>query len=162
ATDDAARAAAGELAGRARLLRGLLAAQASVLSPAGADCAAQERRFGHWLTRLQAAWYAGDAALARQAAARAPPLAHPLTPRADANATRRRQHWLAALAAEQAALQAADTGLASAARHYRREALASCCEWGAFGRAEALCRAWGEAMPAAPSAPAPAAPGATQ
>jgi hypothetical protein len=231
APDAAGRAAALELAGRTRLLRGLLAPHASVLSPCCDGAAQQEeqqQRFGHWLTRLQAAWYVGDAALARQAANRAAALANPLTPSADlacyrlfgalavahapaaldalrrhcaalnvlaercpaaaamaelvsalidyragdtmaalrgferaaASATRRKQHWLASLAAEQAALQAVDAGLATAARHYRRQALAACLEWGARGRAEALCRAWGETLPAPqPPAAAPAARG---
>jgi len=225
AADEAGCAAACELAGRTRLLHGLLAAQASVLSPCADGAAqqqAQQQRFGHWLTRLQAAWYAGDAVLARQAAERAAPLANPLTPTADlacyhlfaalaasqaqvaldtlrrhcaalnalaqrcpaaaamaelvsamsdrragdamaalrgfehaaASAARRKQHWLAALAAEQAALQAGEAGLASAAGHYRRQALAACLEWGARGRAEALCRAWDETLPPPPAPPA--------
>jgi hypothetical protein len=74
--------------------------------------------------------------------------------RAAASATHRKQHWLASLAAEQAALQAAEAGLATAVRHYRRQALESCLDGDARARAEALCRAWGETMPA-PSAPAP-------
>jgi signal transduction histidine kinase len=55
------------------------------------------------------------------------------------------RHWLATLAWEQAALQAEECGLGAAARHYRRQALASCELWGAAGRAAMLRQAWGEA-----------------
>jgi signal transduction histidine kinase len=64
--------------------------------------------------------------------------------RAAIDATGRCQHWLAALAAEQAAEQAYDLGLASAARHYRSQALGSYARWGALGRIEVLRRAWDE------------------
>jgi len=53
------------------------------------------------------------------------------------------RHGLAALAWEQAAQQAQACGLGAAVLHYRRQALASCAQWGAEGRAAALCRAWG-------------------
>lgn len=229
AKDRAQRDAAFELVGRVRMLRGLLMAHPSV-PPSGSDDCGQEKRFGHWLTRLQAAWYAGEVALARQAAGRAAPLANSLTPPADlacyhlfaalavarvpaaldavrhhwtalnalaerskatavmaelvralidcrtgdkiaalrgferatASATRRKQHWLASLAAEQAALQASEAGLATAAQHYRRLALGSCVQWGADGRAEVLCCAWGETMPARTAPAAPGAPAAWQ
>lgn len=53
------------------------------------------------------------------------------------------RHGLAALAWEQAAQQAEACGLGAAVLHYRREALASCAQWGADGRTAALRRAWG-------------------
>ncbi len=53
------------------------------------------------------------------------------------------RHGLAALAWEQAAQQAQACGLGAAVLHYRREALASCEQWGAGGRAAALRQAWG-------------------
>ena len=53
------------------------------------------------------------------------------------------RHGLASLAWEQAAQQAEACGLGAAVLHYRREALASCAQWGAEGRAADLRRAWG-------------------
>jgi signal transduction histidine kinase len=64
---------------------------------------------------------------------------------AGAEASRQGRHWLAVLAWEQAALTARACGLASAAQHYLRQALAACEEWGAAGRAAMLRDAWGEA-----------------
>jgi signal transduction histidine kinase len=63
---------------------------------------------------------------------------------AGAGAGRDGQHWLAGLAWEQAALLAGDSGLAAAAQHYRRQALAGYERAGAPGRVDALRRAWGE------------------
>lgn len=172
-------------------------------------------RFGYWLTRLQAAWYAGNHTLALHAIDHAAALAGPLLPVVDrltyhlfaalalsqcgeaaaiaklephcaalrrladrfpgsngafamlASAARDRlagaalgalrgfdsagtaaslqgQHWIAALAWEQAALQADDCRLESAVQHYRRQALASYQRWGTLGRVDRLRRAWGE------------------
>jgi two-component sensor histidine kinase len=204
-----------ELESRARLLRGLLSRQGSTLlarlcSERGLE---QGRRFGHRVVCLQAAWYAGEPALAREAVDAAETLRGPLTPGADrllfhvfaalalaccdgpaalaslgrhcaalqnlearclasggalfaladaarerccgntaaalrgfetaaASALRRGLHWAAALAFEQAVLQASDAGLASAARHYRHQALACNRRWGALGRADELQAAW--------------------
>jgi len=61
---------------------------------------------------------------------------------AAAMATERERHWLAALAWEAAARQAATAGLESAVRHYRRCALASYGYWGALGRIDTLQRRW--------------------
>jgi signal transduction histidine kinase len=61
---------------------------------------------------------------------------------AAAAATSRGQHWIAALAWEQAATLAQETGLTSAIRHYRQQALASHDSWGAAGRIAGLRRAW--------------------
>jgi signal transduction histidine kinase len=58
------------------------------------------------------------------------------------------RHGLAALAWEQSAQQAQACGLGAALLHYRREALASCEQWGAGGRAAALRQAWGLAADA--------------
>jgi signal transduction histidine kinase len=68
---------------------------------------------------------------------------------AGAGAGRDGQHWLAGLAWEQAALLAGDSGLAAAAQHYRRQALAGYERAGATGRVDALRRAWGEDSAAA-------------
>lgn len=182
----------------------------------GAPADIAQPGFGYWLTRLQAAWYAGDHTLALHALDQAAALAGPLLPVADrmtyhlfaalalshsgdaaaigkldphcaalrrladrfpassaafamlasaardrlsgralgalrgfesagAAASRQGQHWIAALAWEQAALQADDCRLQSAVQHYRRQALASYQCWGAIGRVDQLRRAWGEA-----------------
>lgn len=228
---DAARR---ELDGRGELLRGLLSRQgAGILRRL---CAApdhsHDERFGAWLTRLQAAWYAGDAALALEAVDAAGALAGPLTPAGDlllyhafavlalagdqapdaphvpaalrrhsealrtldertqasggalsalahaacdrhgggalaalrgfeqaaSLADARGLHWLAALAAEQAALLAQGCALDSAARHYRRQALVFHQRWGALGRLEVLQAAWGDCPPAKPPRQGPARP----
>lgn len=57
-------------------------------------------------------------------------------------AGREERHWLAALAWEEAAVQASTAGLDSAVRHYRRAALASYGYWGALGRIDTLRRRW--------------------
>lgn len=82
AAGDAARR---ELDGRAELLRGLLSRQgAGILRRlCAAPACRQDQRFGAWLTRLQAAWYGGDAALALEAVDAAGALAGPLTPAGD-------------------------------------------------------------------------------
>lgn len=226
ATDDAARR---ELGSRARLLDGLLGnGGAAPGAPFfGKDQSGEEARFGHWLTRLQAAWYAGEQACALAAVHAAGALCGPLTApgdlllyhlfaalalsrsetgaalpalrrhcealrgldarckassgalpalaeaayarrRGDAlgalrgceealgSATRQGLHWLAALAGEEAAWQAAACGLASAARHYRQQALASCRNWGALGRLAYLRSAWRDDAPASSGGAAPA------
>jgi signal transduction histidine kinase len=213
--------AAAELAARAGLARSLASPQAcaAALLDDGAGCG-PDTRFGEWLARLQAAWYAGEPALALRAAHRTAALAGPLTPLADrmsyhlfaalaqsaagrgaaleglrchvqalrllgarcpagaaamielagallachagdalgalrgferaaACADRHGQHWVAALACEQAARRSAEAGLATAARHYRDQALAALAQWGALGRIEFLQRGWRE-----PGAPA--------
>jgi len=68
-----------ELAGRAALLRALLASDnlAHLLQPGPAPQRHQASRFGHWLTRLQAAWYARKPAAALEAAHAAAALAGP-------------------------------------------------------------------------------------
>lgn len=68
-----------ELAGRAALLRGLLAPDslAMPLPPCALADDNQAGRFGHWLTRLQAAWYARRPAAALEAAHNAAALAGP-------------------------------------------------------------------------------------
>jgi signal transduction histidine kinase len=212
---DATDGTAIELASKALLLRRLLDPKfaPTVRDLALASTANQEERFGHWLTRLQTAWYAGHHAAACHAASRATGLLSLLTPAAerlawhtfaalawsrspetsamegirrhaaalrrlafgnpsmcnamatlaDAACERRRGnaeaalrgfeaaaagaiehglHWLAALAWEEAALQSGESGFASAARHYQREALASYRQWGALGRIDYLQRAW--------------------
>jgi signal transduction histidine kinase len=78
-------AAACELDGRACLLRALLSHQGGTLLHglcAGGD-AGQQGRFGHWLTRLQAAWYAGQDAAALEAVHAGSALAGPLTATGD-------------------------------------------------------------------------------
>jgi signal transduction histidine kinase len=59
---------------------------------------------------------------------------------AASEAAEHRLHWVAALAWEEAALQAAECGLASAAHHYRQQALKAYRQWGAYGRIDALQR----------------------
>lgn len=228
---DAARR---ELDGRGELLRGLLSRQgAGILRRlcAAPDCR-QDQRFGAWLTRLQAAWYAGDAALALEAVDAAGALAGPLTPAGDlllyhafavlaltgghapdaphvpaalrrhsealrtldertrasggalsalaqaacdrhddalaalraceqaaSLADARGLHWLAALAAEQAALLAQGCALDSAARHYRGQALVFYQRWGALGRLESLRAAWADCPAVEQPGQAPARPG---
>jgi anti-sigma regulatory factor (Ser/Thr protein kinase) len=88
ANNDGADADAGailELESRANLLRGLLSRQGSAqLARLSSERdPAQDRRFGHRLVRLQAAWYAGEPALARDAIDAAGALRGPLTPTAD-------------------------------------------------------------------------------
>ena len=74
-----------ELESRACLLRGLLSHRNGTLLHqlcAGAD-PGQHGRFGHWLTRLQAAWYAGQDMTALEAVRAGSALAGPLTPAGD-------------------------------------------------------------------------------
>ena len=82
---DGDAALAQELADRSALLRGLLAPKqlASLLQPPAAPQQAQSTRFGHWLTRLQAAWYAGQPVAAMEAVDAATALAGPHTPAGD-------------------------------------------------------------------------------
>jgi signal transduction histidine kinase len=213
--------AARELAARAELVRSLLSPQTAPQGLGdGGSHVRPDGRFGEWLTRLQAAWYAGQPDLGMQAANRAAILAGPLTPLADlmsyhlfaaltlsaarataafeglrrhahaldllaercpagagamadlagalldqragdaaaalcgferaaASATGRGQHWVAALACEQAARQALESGLAGAAGHYRGQALVHYAGWGALGRAAFLRRTWRQPGPAA-------------
>ena len=61
---------------------------------------------------------------------------------AAAQASHAERHWLAALAWEGAARQAALSGLGSLVCHYRRAALASYGYWGALGRIDTLRRRW--------------------
>ena len=77
----AADAAVQELEYRASLLRGLLSHQGGAILERLCTVRApsQESRFGHWLTRLQAAWYAGEHALALRAVEEAAALSGPLT-----------------------------------------------------------------------------------
>jgi signal transduction histidine kinase len=206
-----------ELAGRSALLRALLAPGgfAVLLQPCAVPEQSQAGRFGHWLTRLQAAWYARKPTAALQAAHAAAALAGPrsstgdlmlfhafavsaqawwqdaapsgqlrrhgealryldercqasdgaLHTLADAACMRRRGdtlgalrafeqaaikaagldlHWLAALAYEQAAMQAQETGLAAADLHYRTQCLAHYGQWGAPGRVHDLQRGWAD------------------
>jgi signal transduction histidine kinase len=72
---------------------------------------------------------------------------------AAAGAASQRQHWIAALAWEQAARLAQENGLASAVPHYRRQALASYRAWGAFGRVDALRASWDASLAAATEQP---------
>lgn len=224
--DDLAR----ELAGRAALLRGLLSSSNSLailLQRYSTPKDGQAGRFGHWLTRLQAAWYAREPAAALEAAHAAASLAGPQTSTGDlmlfhafaisalarwqdavpfehlaqhcealryldercqasggalhtlalaacdrkrgdglaalrgfdhaaGNAAQLGLHWLAALACEQAAMQADDSGLVSAAGHYRGQCLVHYRDWGAPGRVRELQRAWDErievAVPPCPPA----------
>jgi signal transduction histidine kinase len=219
AADAHAGALAADLADRARLLHGLMDSQGSSAE------VPQDARFAHWLTRLQAAVYDGEHAVALHAADQATALAGPLLPAGDrmvhhlfaalalsrsnaagtaarldlhrsalrrladrlpacagfavqcadaaharyaadplgalrdfdgagSGASRHGRHWLASLAWEQAALQAQACGLGAAAQHYRRQALASCEQWGATGRAASLRQAWddgGAGLEAEPS-----------
>lgn len=77
----AADAAVQELEYRASLLRGLLSHQGGAILERLCTLRApgQESRFGHWLTRLQAAWYAGEHALALRAMEEAGALVGPLS-----------------------------------------------------------------------------------
>lgn len=77
----AADAAVQELEYRASLLRGLLSHQGGTILERLCTLRApgQESRFGHWLTRLQAAWYAGEHALALRAVEEAGALVGPLS-----------------------------------------------------------------------------------
>lgn len=79
--DDLAR----ELAGRAALLRGLLSPDSleMLLQPCAVAGKSQAGRFGHWLTRLQAAWYARKPVVALEAAQAAGALAGPQTSTGD-------------------------------------------------------------------------------
>jgi anti-sigma regulatory factor (Ser/Thr protein kinase) len=230
--DDLAR----ELAGRAALLRGLLSSGNSLaifLQRSAAPKDGQAGRFGHWLTRLQAAWYAQEPAAALEAAHAAARLAGPQTSTGDlmlfhafavsalvrwqdavpfehlaqhtaalryldercqasggalhtlalaacerrrgdslaalcgfesaaGNAAQLGLHWLAALACEQAAMQADDSGLASAAHHYRRQCLIHYRDWGAPGRVRDLERAWSGSIEVAAPPCRPEADGASR
>jgi anti-sigma regulatory factor (Ser/Thr protein kinase) len=230
--DDLAR----ELAGRAALLRGLLSSGNSLaifLQRSAAPKDGQSGRFGHWLTRLQAAWYAQEPAAALEAAHAAARLAGPQTSTGDlmlfhafavsalvrwqdavpfehlaqhtaalryldercqasggalhtlalaacerrrgdglaalcgfesaaGNAAQLGLHWLAALACEQAAMQADDSGLASAAHHYRRQCLIHYRDWGAPGRVRDLERAWSGSIEVAVPPCRPEADGASR
>lgn len=84
-SDGAQHAAAIELAARASLLHALLVPQpgAAWLERGAAPDPGAEVRFCHWLTRLQAAWYAGELPLACHAAGQARTLLHPFVPAAD-------------------------------------------------------------------------------
>ena len=129
----------------------------------------QDAGVGLWLERLQAAWYAGDHALAVQAAEAAAALdgRDVRTYLALAEAARARhagrrfealaacddagsgaveggRHWLAAFAWEQAALLANECGLRSAVHHYRHLALAAHARARASGQAATLPQAWNE------------------
>jgi two-component sensor histidine kinase len=218
---DGSEALARELASRTGLLRGLLSpgGAAILLQPCAVPKKDQSSRFGHWLTRLQAAWYAQAPAAALEAVRAGAALAGPQTSTGDlmlfhaysvsalawwqdaaapgslerhrealryldercqasggamhmlalaacerrrgdglaalrgfegaaAGAARLDLHWLAALAYEQAAMQADDTGLDSAAQHYRRQCLLHYRCWGAAGRVHDLERTWNEAFEA--------------
>ncbi|WP_082616470.1 sensor histidine kinase [Massilia sp. Root418] len=58
-------------------------------------------------------------------------------------AARLGQHWIAAVAAEEAALAASQAWLHTAVVHYRRLALTSYKKWGADGRIDMLINEWG-------------------
>jgi signal transduction histidine kinase len=219
AAGEQAGAAALELASRARVLNGLLHQQAApdLLDLDATAAPPQDTRFGHWLSRLQAAWYAGNHALALQVIDKADVLASPFLPAADrltyhlfaalslshakdgaegrnldlhcaalrrladnfpasagafaalagaardrragdhlgalrgfesagAGANRQGQHGLAALAWEQAALQAGECRLDSAVQNYRQQTLASYRRWGALGRVDMLRRVWDQPL----------------
>lgn len=74
-----------ELASRAALLRGLLAPEgaALLLRLCAVPATAQAGRFGYWLTRLQAAWYAQEPAAALEAVQHAAALGGPQTSTGD-------------------------------------------------------------------------------
>jgi C4-dicarboxylate-specific signal transduction histidine kinase len=55
------------------------------------------------------------------------------------------QHWIAAMAWEQAVHLAQECGFTSAVQHYRQQTLTSYQNWGAFGRVDMLRREWNEA-----------------
>lgn len=115
---DAARI---ELDGRRALLRGLLSRQGMGILRrlCTAPEPARDGRFGAWLTRLLAAWYAGDTALALAAVDAASALAGPLTPAGDLLL----YHAFAALALAGVAQDAPDGPVRAAALRRHGEAL---------------------------------------